>query len=53
MVRLYLPPRFSKRRMALNVADKALKMFGGPTMFRNTKVVHSAAVYMNKDEQMF
>ena len=48
MVRYYLPPRFSKKRMGMKVAEKALNHFGGPAMFRNTKVVHSAAVYMNK-----
>ena len=50
MVRLYLPPRFSKRRMGDKVANKALSHFGGPTFFRHSKVVHSTACYMNKNE---
>lgn len=52
MVRLYLPPRFSKKRMGDKVAEKALETFGGPTFFRHSKVVHSMACYLNKNGQL-
>ena len=53
MVRIYLPPRFSKRRMNEKIAQQALTMFGGPALFQKTKVVHSMACYMNRDEHLF
>ena len=53
MVRLYLPPRFSKKRMSLSIADRTITMFGGPTLFRHSKVIHSTACYMNRHGQLF
>ena len=53
MVRLYMPPRFSKRRMQDDVAQRCLRMIGGPTYFRHTKVIHSTACYANKNGQLF
>lgn len=52
MNRLYLPPRFSKRRMGQKVAEKAMTSFGGPALFRKTKVIHSTACYLNKHSQL-
>lgn len=52
MVRIYMPPRFSKRRMDQQIADKALTLFGGPSLFRHSKVIHSQAVYLNKSGQL-
>ena len=53
MVRFYLPPRFSKRRMGHKIAERTLDLFRGPAFFRNTKVVHSTSCYIGKNGQLF
>lgn len=53
MVRLYLPPRFSKRRLGDGVARKALACFGGLGLFRHTKVIHSTACLLGSRGELF
>ena len=53
MVRFYTRERFTKNSMSLDVAKKALEIFGGPPTFSKSKIIHSTACYMNKHEQLF
>ena len=39
--------------MSEDVAYQALDLFGGPSMFRNSRVIHSTSCYLNKTGQLF
>ncbi len=53
MVKLYIGDRFSKKNLPQKIADEALKLFDGPSTFARSKVIHSIACYLNKNDQLF
>jgi hypothetical protein len=50
MVRIYFPPRFTKKNMGPVIAEKAMNLFEGAGVFNKSKVIHSTACYLNKDD---
>ena len=53
MVRVYLKPRWSKKTINADLLDKSLALIGGPRSFSKSKIIHSMACYLNKDNQLF
>lgn len=53
MGRLFLAERFTKKTMSVKVAEQSLKLFDGPSTFARSKVIHSTACYLSKDDQLY
>lgn len=52
MVRTYLKHRFTRSNVPVEVADKAIDVFGGFKIFSKSKVIHAHLTF-TKDGKLF
>jgi hypothetical protein len=50
MVRLFLRERYTKKAVPMRIADKALEIFSSFQLLSRSKVIHSAAVWANPND---
>ena len=53
MGRIFPKTRYTKATLGYTLLEEAHKLFGGPHIFTNSKVIHSTACYINNDDHMF